>query len=362
MSTTFYNNNSYAETPYGLKLQQTITGSGAMGTAAGSSVIPSNIKRVYAVCIGGGGAGGTTQAPVTITNAVGSGTVVTYTANNTFTVGQNVHIIGITPTAYNLTGVQISTRSATQFTVNNAATGTYVSGGTAQPWNGGAGGGGGGISAGWTYVADSVTVGTGGVGPGTSAVTGANGTHSQYGIVIAGGGSGGGNWSGGAGGGATTSTTSGFNGTPSYTGAPTTGTNVVGYAAGPSQAFGGAGVAGVSSSGGAALNIGNTTNNITGPAGGRGLICGGGGSPGITTGTVSGCAGGTGDLFAGGTGGTGTGTSFGGGGGGAGYRAAGSNASGNAGGNGGDGGGGGGGANNGAAAGNGGNGVVYLYY
>jgi hypothetical protein len=58
MSVSIYNNSSFSDTPFGLKLQQTITGSGAMGVATGSSVIPAGIQRVYAVCIGGGGGGG----------------------------------------------------------------------------------------------------------------------------------------------------------------------------------------------------------------------------------------------------------------------------------------------------------------
>ena len=51
MSANIYNNPSFSDTPFGLKLQQTITSSGSV-------TIPSNIKRVYAVCIGGGGSGG----------------------------------------------------------------------------------------------------------------------------------------------------------------------------------------------------------------------------------------------------------------------------------------------------------------
>ena len=51
MTTTFYSNPSFSDAPYGLKLQQTITSSGSV-------TIPSNIKRVYAICIGGGGSGG----------------------------------------------------------------------------------------------------------------------------------------------------------------------------------------------------------------------------------------------------------------------------------------------------------------
>jgi len=57
MTTTIYSNPFFSDTPYGLKLQQTIT---TVGTS--SVTIPSNIKRVYAVCIGGGGSGGSTIA------------------------------------------------------------------------------------------------------------------------------------------------------------------------------------------------------------------------------------------------------------------------------------------------------------
>jgi collagen type VII alpha len=67
----------------------------------------------------------------TVTNAVGNGTTVTYTAANTFTAGQSVSITGVDPVAYNLTFVTIATATTTTFTVTNAAVGTYVSGGTA---------------------------------------------------------------------------------------------------------------------------------------------------------------------------------------------------------------------------------------
>jgi hypothetical protein len=67
----------------------------------------------------------------TITNAIGNGSSVTYTAANTFTVGQIVTVTGVSPAAYNLSSVTITDASATTFTVTNAATGTYVSGGTA---------------------------------------------------------------------------------------------------------------------------------------------------------------------------------------------------------------------------------------
>jgi hypothetical protein len=74
----------------------------------------------------------TLDAPV-ITNVVGTGTVVTYTASNTFKAGDVVKITGVSPSGYNFNNATIATASPTQFTVNNAATGTYVSGGIAQP-------------------------------------------------------------------------------------------------------------------------------------------------------------------------------------------------------------------------------------
>lgn len=67
----------------------------------------------------------------TITNITGSGSVVTYTALNTFSANQYVTITGANPSAYNLTNAYIASASSTQFTVSNSATGTYVSGGTA---------------------------------------------------------------------------------------------------------------------------------------------------------------------------------------------------------------------------------------
>jgi hypothetical protein len=73
----------------------------------------------------------TLDSPV-ITNVVGTGTIVTYTAPNTFRAGDVVKITGVSPSSYNLNNVTIATASPTQFTVNNAATGTYASGGIAQ--------------------------------------------------------------------------------------------------------------------------------------------------------------------------------------------------------------------------------------
>jgi hypothetical protein len=68
----------------------------------------------------------------TITNVVGSGTSVVYTASNNYVVGQPVTITGVTPTAYNLTNAVVTAANSTTFTVASAVTGTYVSGGIAD--------------------------------------------------------------------------------------------------------------------------------------------------------------------------------------------------------------------------------------
>jgi hypothetical protein len=63
----------------------------------------------------------------TVTAATGNGTTVTYTAANTFSVGQVVSITGLTITtgsSLNLSNQTITTASATQFTVTNATVGT----------------------------------------------------------------------------------------------------------------------------------------------------------------------------------------------------------------------------------------------
>jgi hypothetical protein len=83
----------------------------------------------------------------TITAVSTDGTYVTYVATNTFTVGEIVTITGVSPAAYNLSSVVISQVSGNYFSVENAATGTYVSGGTAtvvqiadlQQWQDGSG-------------------------------------------------------------------------------------------------------------------------------------------------------------------------------------------------------------------------------
>jgi hypothetical protein len=69
-----------------------------------------------------------------------SGTVTasgntTYTASNTFSVGDVVTITGVSPSAYNLTNATITSSSASQFVVTSSVTGTYSSStGTAFTW------------------------------------------------------------------------------------------------------------------------------------------------------------------------------------------------------------------------------------
>ena len=77
------------------------------------------------------GSGTTTTTTAVVTAASATAGTVTYTATNNFTVGQIVSITGLSTTAFNLTGVTIATRSGSQFTVTNAATGTAVTGASA---------------------------------------------------------------------------------------------------------------------------------------------------------------------------------------------------------------------------------------
>jgi hypothetical protein len=68
----------------------------------------------------------------TVTNVSASAGTITYTAAaHGFTAGQKVDITGIVPTAYNLSGATIATVATNTFTITNATTGSFVSGGTA---------------------------------------------------------------------------------------------------------------------------------------------------------------------------------------------------------------------------------------
>ena len=70
----------------------------------------------------------------TITNAVGNGTIIVYTTseNHGYITGMSVNVVGITPAAYNVVEELITAVTANTFTVENTATGTYVSGGSAR--------------------------------------------------------------------------------------------------------------------------------------------------------------------------------------------------------------------------------------
>jgi hypothetical protein len=59
-----------------------------------------------------------------ITAASGNGTTVTYTSNNNLSVGDVVTIINLSATALNLATVTVASRTSTQFTVTNSATGS----------------------------------------------------------------------------------------------------------------------------------------------------------------------------------------------------------------------------------------------
>ncbi len=71
-----------------------------------------------------------------ITNAVGDGTSVVYTApDHDYSVGDYIVVTGIDPTTYNIAGsanLTISAVSGDTFTVTKSDTGTYVSGGLAR--------------------------------------------------------------------------------------------------------------------------------------------------------------------------------------------------------------------------------------
>jgi hypothetical protein len=74
-----------------------------------------------------------------VTTVTGNGTTVTYTVDDitAFVAARTVTITDVNPVAYNLTSVTVGTVTAGAgttgtFTVTNAATGAYVSGGVAS--------------------------------------------------------------------------------------------------------------------------------------------------------------------------------------------------------------------------------------
>ena len=71
-----------------------------------------------------------TRAGVTVTNASGDGSAITYTAAHSFYVGSLVTVAGVNPAGYNITG-RVDTITSTTFTITGAETGAFVTPGTA---------------------------------------------------------------------------------------------------------------------------------------------------------------------------------------------------------------------------------------
>jgi hypothetical protein len=74
------------------------------------------------------------SSPTEITNAVGDGTYVTYTADNDYLPGESIRITGIDPAGYNISSGDLKTiysATDTEFVVEKTTTGTYISGGDA---------------------------------------------------------------------------------------------------------------------------------------------------------------------------------------------------------------------------------------
>jgi hypothetical protein len=347
----------------------------SMGSVtSGSVVIPSNIKRVYAVCIGGGGGGAAAMPSVSlpITSAIASGGAVFVNVNNSLVTNQMFALVGMTAVTgpnIGVTGLGVQSRTNTLVVTGYSTPGT-ATGGTLVTGGGAGGGGGGGISAGWSFASNTAQIGRGGQSiASTFAFNSANpGGLTVYGQIMAGGGAGGvsgtnpsgGASFGGAGGGGGP-VGNGQAGAGSFTGAPGGSSGGgFGFAAGGAVSGSNGVTAGIGSGGGAVNNVSTNTGMTNG---GSGIIGGGAGSA-CTTGVVTSGTGlgGNSNSFTGGQGATGTGILFGGGGGGAGYLANGENGISNAGGNGGLGGGGGGASSNGAFSGKGGDGVILLYY
>lgn len=68
----------------------------------------------------------------TITTATGNGTTVTYTAENSFTVGMTVTVTGVTPSGYNISNATITAATSSTFSVTSSMSGAYTSGGLAR--------------------------------------------------------------------------------------------------------------------------------------------------------------------------------------------------------------------------------------
>ena len=111
-----------------LSVGNALTWNGTVLNVNGS--INTNALSVTGATLIGGSGYLVAATSYSITNVVGNGTTITYTATNSLSAGQTITVVGINPSTYNLTNATVATASGTQFTVTNAATGTYVSGGT----------------------------------------------------------------------------------------------------------------------------------------------------------------------------------------------------------------------------------------
>lgn len=109
------------------------SGNQAVDFVWGNLPVQPNDDRAATISNTGGTTGSTNISYQTavVTAASAADGVVTYTAANSFNVGELVTITGLSTSAFNLTNVAIGSVSGTQFTVTNAATGTGVTGATA---------------------------------------------------------------------------------------------------------------------------------------------------------------------------------------------------------------------------------------
>jgi hypothetical protein len=99
-------------------------------TAGGSTVLSTDADIEPLILQGG------TPDIATVGSVSANGTTITYTASNAFTAGQAVRITGVNPAQFNFETAVLATAGTGDFTVTNAGTGTYVSGGTAILYQG----------------------------------------------------------------------------------------------------------------------------------------------------------------------------------------------------------------------------------
>lgn len=133
-TTTITGITSTAGLSVGMKLTK-VTGTGVFGGTAGTTVITS-IDSATQITIFSTAAN--TAGTLTSFSAAPPTNGVTYTASNTFSVGQMVSVTGITPSSLNptYTYVEVIGASSTTFTViATGLSGTYTSGGTASAWS-----------------------------------------------------------------------------------------------------------------------------------------------------------------------------------------------------------------------------------